>query len=612
MSMGRPDLGFILCCCRAFLSGDQSTEENFYDILGVERDATSEEIKRAYKRKSLDLHPDKLAQRGKVATKDDESRFTRMKEAYEVLSDDHKRETYDTIGEKGMKWIDEPFSIDPKEMAHNFASSSVLDRSKIFAIFLVIAIAILLLPILICLQVDGTFGRNAKWTAIATPLWIWDAIILFYHVRVIMMGPIQKPDHIPEEEWNDPLPMSMRYINLVRFGLFFMFQILAVFNLDGIITLKWIIVFCPIYLLEGFTFFKRAAQTKKIIVTVEELESILGKSFSDLSDEEKKGLSSQYIIVQSKRSESYFIARSLQDNARLDMIRITFRSLFIILLAIQLDGDVHWSWWLIFAPFFVMSCCLCCSQCQEYAEVQADAAEKLGVDIETTTDYGAMEEGTNETKAGETLSEEEKEEIKGKVFQAGTNAVQMCCSQTIFLVLVCLCLLKIHGSSFSSLWIISPFLFMASMILCVLGCTIFCISPMDGDDIDLYQNMDQNAFFTTNPTNTTYTGETSTTIPNPSTTQFQTSQNDLMSENLRSQTSNNAMQTKKTADGDDKKKPSNEVGAVETTTTQPQPVDLLDDAIIITNQNEKPATSKRIDDSTGDVGPTESEVDDLD
>ena len=78
---------------------------------------------------------DKLAQRGQVVTDELQAEFTKMKEAYEILSDPHKRETYDAIGARGMKWIEEPFSIDPQELATNFARSSVIDRSKIFAIF---------------------------------------------------------------------------------------------------------------------------------------------------------------------------------------------------------------------------------------------------------------------------------------------------------------------------------------------------------------------------------------------------------------------------------------------------------------------------------------------
>lgn len=113
----RYDLAFFLCCCKSFLGGDESGEENFYSLLEVEKDASYEDIKKAYKKKSLQMHPDKLAQRGEIVTEELQTKFTRMKEAYEVLSDPHKRETYDAIGERGMKWLEEPFSIDPQQLA---------------------------------------------------------------------------------------------------------------------------------------------------------------------------------------------------------------------------------------------------------------------------------------------------------------------------------------------------------------------------------------------------------------------------------------------------------------------------------------------------------------
>jgi DnaJ family protein A protein 5 len=80
----RYDLAFFLCCCKSFLGSDPEGEECFYSLLGLERDATPDEIKRAYKRQSLQMHPDKLAQKGKVVTEADQARFTAMKEAYEV------------------------------------------------------------------------------------------------------------------------------------------------------------------------------------------------------------------------------------------------------------------------------------------------------------------------------------------------------------------------------------------------------------------------------------------------------------------------------------------------------------------------------------------------
>jgi hypothetical protein len=498
--MVRLDLAFFLCCCRACLGGNHSEEESFYDLLGVERDASIEEIKKAYRKKSLSLHPDKLAQKGKVVTEEDQERFTRVKEAYETLSDEHKRETYDTIGEKGMKWVEDPMSIDPQEMADNFANSSTLDRSKIFAIFLSIAIAVFILPILICLQVDGKFGANAKWAAVATPLWIWNACILFYHIRIIMMGPIQRPDHIPEEDWMDPLPMSGRLLGLFRFVLIFSFQLLAVLKLDGRIAFNWSLIFVPILIQEAMTFWRRVKQSKREVITVEEMETIVGKAFSEMTEEEKEAIHAKYDVVPSKSSPKYQIFKGIQESAKTDLIRITFRAMFIILLLVQLDTGVGWSWWIVFTPFFAMSCCICCNRCQKYAEAQAEFAEKLGGEhkssTEHSTDYGAMEEGQNtEIPPNESLTQEQRDEMKGKVFQAGSRACTTCCSQVFFLVLLCLFLGKIQGAAYSSFWIISPFLFIASIILCLLGCTIFCVAPFDEEEMTAaYQNMDGNIF----------------------------------------------------------------------------------------------------------------------
>lgn len=62
------------CCCRPFLKGGDDGSREFYKLLEIDQDASTEEIKRAYKRKSLALHPDKLAQRGQVLTPEDQAR----------------------------------------------------------------------------------------------------------------------------------------------------------------------------------------------------------------------------------------------------------------------------------------------------------------------------------------------------------------------------------------------------------------------------------------------------------------------------------------------------------------------------------------------------------
>jgi len=80
----RYDLAFFLCCCKSFLHSSTQNSTDYYELLGVDKDATQEDVKRAYKTQSLKMHPDKLAQRGRKVTEEDQARFQKMKEAYEV------------------------------------------------------------------------------------------------------------------------------------------------------------------------------------------------------------------------------------------------------------------------------------------------------------------------------------------------------------------------------------------------------------------------------------------------------------------------------------------------------------------------------------------------
>ena len=69
---------------------------DFYQILGIDRDASQSDIKKAYRRLSKELHPDKHE-----GDKDMERRFKEVNEAYEVLSDESKRRQYDQFGRTG-------------------------------------------------------------------------------------------------------------------------------------------------------------------------------------------------------------------------------------------------------------------------------------------------------------------------------------------------------------------------------------------------------------------------------------------------------------------------------------------------------------------------------
>lgn len=500
MSVMRYDLAFFLCCCKSFLGHDSSGENDFYGLLGVERDASPDEIKRAYKKQSLQMHPDKLAQRGQPVTEEDQAKFTRMKEAYEVLSDPHKRETYNVVGERGMKWIDEPFSIDPQELAHNFANSSVLDRSKIFSIFVLLAVSVLILPILICLHVDGTFGDDASWFATLIPLWLWDTFILLYHVRVILMGPITRPEHIPVEEWVDPLPMKKRYFSLSRFLLIVAFEVLVALKLDQIVNVMWSIIFIPLYIWEVTTQFKKWPLARMRIVTVEDLEQALGKPFSQFTPAETALIGKRYNVVPNLNSPEFEAAQKLKIRARHDIIKSIFRTVFVVVLVLQLDANLGWNWWLIFSPFWVITVLICFANYQAFAEVQENALKKdpnlfrpKKADVEAgmgaATSYGAVGangQATPDDAGASNLTDEEREELKAQVMAGSSRLCSKCCSQGFLLFVVFLFVAKLQGARFSSLWIISPFLFIAGMMLCCLGCAIFGIQevPTDGVEFD--------------------------------------------------------------------------------------------------------------------------------
>jgi molecular chaperone DnaJ len=72
-------------------------KRDYYEILGVHRNASDTEIKKAYRKLALQFHPDKNA-----GDKEAEDRFKEISEAYSVLSDPQKRVTYDQYGHAGL------------------------------------------------------------------------------------------------------------------------------------------------------------------------------------------------------------------------------------------------------------------------------------------------------------------------------------------------------------------------------------------------------------------------------------------------------------------------------------------------------------------------------
>ena len=75
-----------------------SEKRDYYEVLGVERTASSDEVRKAYKREALKHHPDRNPGDATAETK-----FKAVNEAYQVLSDDEKRQIYDQFGHAGLE-----------------------------------------------------------------------------------------------------------------------------------------------------------------------------------------------------------------------------------------------------------------------------------------------------------------------------------------------------------------------------------------------------------------------------------------------------------------------------------------------------------------------------
>src|SRR3954464_10946657 len=77
-----------------------ATKRDYYEVLGVPKNASDDEIKKAYRKLAMKYHPDR--NQGEGSSKDAEARFKEAKEAYEMLSEPEKKAAYDQYGHAGV------------------------------------------------------------------------------------------------------------------------------------------------------------------------------------------------------------------------------------------------------------------------------------------------------------------------------------------------------------------------------------------------------------------------------------------------------------------------------------------------------------------------------
>lgn len=96
------------------------TKRDYYEILGVSKNATKDEIKKAYRKQALKFHPDK-----NPGDKSAEEKFKEAAEAYEVLSNEEKKARYDRYGHSGLGNSGNGFSGQGMTMEDIFSSFGI-------------------------------------------------------------------------------------------------------------------------------------------------------------------------------------------------------------------------------------------------------------------------------------------------------------------------------------------------------------------------------------------------------------------------------------------------------------------------------------------------------
>lgn len=92
------------------------TKRDYYEILGVPRNSSAEEIKKAYRKLAMQYHPDK-----NPGDKKAEEKFKEIAEAYAVLSDEQKRANYDRFGHEGLRGMGDPGFTDINDIFSHFS-----------------------------------------------------------------------------------------------------------------------------------------------------------------------------------------------------------------------------------------------------------------------------------------------------------------------------------------------------------------------------------------------------------------------------------------------------------------------------------------------------------
>ncbi|CAJ1930563.1 unnamed protein product [Cylindrotheca closterium] len=447
----------------ALLPPVDPNEDNFYEILGLEKNATNEQIRKAYKKTSLRLHPDKVAQRGDMDKDEAAAKYEKVQEAYGVLVNDEKRDRYHALSTSTTRYrfIEQGGLTNPGSLYENLTSASLAEKTKLVGMAWVIMLFILIQPILLGAKInqflEGTGPLvDVSWAVIFTPFWIFGLLgIAFWSVILYFAPPGEK---------------ILVIVAILEQVFWYLTVVFLTVKWDGWdapyrqVLIPFYIAYVIGWIKKVLTIFKIRGDVAKM-VTMDYLENeiLQGKNLDDLTSEEEMQLRKDYIIVSvppefepieldgvtpdEKILEEQKVEASPEYEAATDMYNATlgtlygsvaFSIVFLILLTLKLDDKISGNWWVVFTPFLIyiiarlLNACfiLVCGSGEEIAlqmqeQEEGDNSEFVDLEGNATKDGDKQkgeEKGEEKDEPATTSESNTSAEAQGKADEKNTPA----------------------------------------------------------------------------------------------------------------------------------------------------------------------------------------------
>ncbi|KAL1917540.1 uncharacterized protein VTP21DRAFT_3933 [Calcarisporiella thermophila] len=310
---------------------------HLYEVLGVPKTSSSDEIKRAYRRLALLYHPDKNPGAGE--------QFKAINHAYEILGDNKKRRIFDKYGEMGVNMLGSLPLFDP-EFESMFCAISI-----IFTFFIILGILFL---VFVVTKVDGSVRWN--WTTVFVPVWIFIAVIaivIFPSTLKLWLesdeAEVEEEEESLEESSSDTDGQfrrgmgdkSKRRASFVRnytipiyFLLFCFLAIFIALRADNVIDWPTALVLSPYFVLEGILFLNKLASylfAIRVLDSHEQQERMSG------TDEEYPSFGIGVKLLFLWNTFDAWALRVVQS----------------ILITLRIDNFILCSWGIVFIPLYI-------------------------------------------------------------------------------------------------------------------------------------------------------------------------------------------------------------------------------------------------------------------